>query len=65
MNPTIQQQIVSEYLDREVSHQQACEVIENDFAGLIVFIYNMKALKQAKLLRQKGSLRFKVNNNLN
>lgn len=39
---SIQQQIVSEYLNKEVTHEEALKVIEKDFGGLMVFVGNLK-----------------------
>lgn len=35
---TIQQQVVCEYLNKEVSHEEALKVIENDFGGIVVYL---------------------------
>ncbi len=53
MNETIQQQIVSEYLNKKVSHKEALKVIESDFAGLIVFIGNLKEFRKAKNIAEE------------
>lgn len=51
MTKTIQQQVVSEYLNKQVSHKESLKVIENDFAGLIVFIGNIKEFRKAKAIK--------------
>lgn len=38
MQETIQQQVVSEYLNKNVTHEEALKVIENDFGGIVVYL---------------------------
>jgi len=58
---SIQQQIVSEYLNKEVTHEEALKVIESDFCGLIVFVGNLKEFRKAKSLSlKKDGIKFKL-----
>jgi len=58
---SIQQQIVSEYLCKEVTHEEALKVIESDFGGLIVFVGNLKEFRKAQSLALKQQeIKFKL-----